>query len=1332
MRGALQASVAVLLLIPMMAAPAVAYPIEGQLLTNPGFDLDEDGDGIPDGWSTSGERATLQEIVFMGGNNALVSVGDTYVLATQDVTLEPDETYTISFSARGSGGGTAGVLLLHGEDRPVREMPLIWRSPVDEEYTEVGRTFKAPNAVARLYIYNTARKGEVAFDWVSLTKGEATRSYVNTVTFGERDMPDTDPVVREGMMPWGNPLSGGPLRAMISIYVFNTMRDTVELGQRLEMDADVMQGGYVGDLLYSLNGGRIMRTMDEDGYEVYVIASRLDERFEGEVREKVEAGAGLVVVSGFGRLGNYCAKEELEVVGADHPLMRDMPWEFMPAEILSEVRVGQIGEGRVVWLSFPNDVARVWGLLPVQLGHNDWMTREMRYWEHWYGFMARAARYAARGDSGISLVREGEAIRVIGAPAAATVEVTPRHTRELRWGEADLSWPTQSFAAGAPITPVVAEQPPDGPMIFDVVVRDADGGALYWGSVADEAQPGPITELALDREWYEPGGMVRVTVTAAEQPAASVLQAGMVDAWGRTIAEATAPAATETVLELAPAAEQVLTAGHKLFVKLLAQDGHEVDSAWTDVYFPAVANEAPQQDWHVSTWGDGMTTPYTSEQYSRMLLELGFNGKFGSFPYGTTEYPLISGLHSRAGRVFTGSAKIEDGVRTPCLSNPEIVAQYTTEAPEEITQYRQLGPFALNLCDEATLSNRHTRREVCFSEWCQSRYRDWLRGQYGTIAALNESWGTNHASFDGIVGATSEDVRGSANYAPFVDFRTFMTDVWIDGMAGITGAYEQAWPEGRVGHTNTFGAMPTNGNDFWKLCTQTGFEWAQEYSEAIKGNAQKAVFEIWRSFCPEDFPNYGWIGYDHREAAVRYEPWWLAFHDSGGVTYYATNSLSAERSKSWSLVFATQAYTPYSRQVAEEIRPLREGIGKALIDARRADPDVAILWSHPSMLVAWCESTWDLPEPPETAVDDAYGSWYKSAFYFRLALQELQLMYNYVAPEQILAGELDRYRVLFLPMTFAISDELAEALVEWVEDGGTLIADLQFARTDERGSPRDGAMLERLFGVRRAQPEAVYELATLTGPGEQTFDTSAREIVEMLGDAESDASYADGTPAVIFREVGAGRTAYLNGLLPKYDPSVIGMFDEAMREGGVERRVVVDSGDPENPARAWECAEYELGTARIVGLIRDHRLSSDSQTCTVDFGRVAHIYDMRAQEYLGETQTAQLTLLPGEAACLALLPHEVTGVQVVADGPRLRGNILSGGEVSDHVLHVEVAGPDGEVRPAYTRNISASGGAAELVIPLALSDPAGEWSVTVRDVLSGREGSARFEWQPGA
>ncbi|HUS79881.1 MAG TPA: hypothetical protein VM283_01355, partial [Armatimonadota bacterium] len=589
----------VLICVCVLAAPALAqgYPTEGQLLTNPGFDTDANDDGIPDGWNTDAARAQLREKQFMGGDRELVSVGDAYVLATQDITLEPGEEYTVSFSARGSGGGLAGALIVHGQDQPVREMPLLWRAEVEEDYLTYLVSFTAPNPVARLYIYNCAKKGQVAYDWVSLVKGKSDQAYIRQFRFGDRDMPITEPVVREHT-PWATPLAGGPIRAFVSLYRYQTVRELVELAQRFELDYDVVEGGYTGDSMCSPNGHQMMRELAAGNYEVYVIASRMSEGVDKAVKRNVEAGAGLVVISGFGRITPYCNKDDLQVVGRGDPLLRDIPFDLMP-QILAEVRTGMLGQGRVVWLNFPTDISRVWGVWPVENSHAAYMTREMRYWEYWHALIARTIQYAARGESpvenNLATGADHPAITVTGAPPGATCDITLRSTRELRWGEPDLTFPTQTAPVGGGTVPIaVPPNLPDGDALMDVTVRDADGGALWWGSplrISSE-QEATIAEIVQPQESWEPGDAVSATVNIEGAPEGASLQARLVDAYGRVIAQSSQDAAAQVQVSLTPPADQVLCVGHKLFLKLM-RGPEEVDSAWTDVYFPRRANQDP-------------------------------------------------------------------------------------------------------------------------------------------------------------------------------------------------------------------------------------------------------------------------------------------------------------------------------------------------------------------------------------------------------------------------------------------------------------------------------------------------------------------------------------------------------------------------------------------------------------------------------------------------------------------------------------------------------------------------------------------------------------------
>jgi hypothetical protein len=59
-----------------------------------------------------------------------------------------------------------------------------------------------------------------------------------------------------------------------------------------------------------------------------------------------------------------------------------------------------------------------------------------------------------------------------------------------------------------------------------------------------------------------------------------------------------------------------------------------------------------------------------------------------------------------------------------------------------------------------------------------------------------------------------------------------------------------------------------------------------------------------------------------------------------------------------------------------------------------------------------------------------------------------------------------------------------------------------------------------------------------------------------------------------------------------------------------------------------------------------------------------------------------------------------------------------------HILHVDTADPTGRLVPYYGGNVRATAGRAEKLLPLAGSDPAGAWQITVRDVLTGQKVNA--------
>jgi hypothetical protein len=62
-----------------------------------------------------------------------------------------------------------------------------------------------------------------------------------------------------------------------------------------------------------------------------------------------------------------------------------------------------------------------------------------------------------------------------------------------------------------------------------------------------------------------------------------------------------------------------------------------------------------------------------------------------------------------------------------------------------------------------------------------------------------------------------------------------------------------------------------------------------------------------------------------------------------------------------------------------------------------------------------------------------------------------------------------------------------------------------------------------------------------------------------------------------------------------------------------------------------------------------------------------------------------------------------------------------------HVFHIDVLDPAGKVAGYYSGNVLAPRGRADRILPLALNDRTGTWSIRVRDLLTGQTQSAFVE-----
>ena len=222
----------------------------------------------------------------------------------------------------------------------------------------------------------------------------------------------------------------------------------------------------------------------------------------------------------------------------------------------------------------------------------------------------------------------------------------------------------------------------------------------------------------------------------------------------------------------------------------------------------------------------------------------------------------------------------------------------------------------------------------------------------------------------------------------------------------------------------------------------------------------------------------------------------------------------------------------------------------------------------------------------------------------------------------------------------------------------------------------------------------------------------------------------DETAIGFVRVEAAGRTLLLNYCLGnspnELEPAIRGWIEKT----GATKKcadALLDRGNFSGEVSVFKFSEATLYTflKRPDEKDRDERVR-----IIVESDR--HAYDLLSGEHYGPGSKASLKVTPGRATLLCSLPYEVTRVAVAA--PKLvgRGRRLSinaeiktrGGLPKDHIVHVAITAPDGSTMPHYARVLDCPNGRCETYIPLAINDAPGQYTVTVRDVLTGTVGHA--------
>jgi len=949
-----------------------------------------------------------------------------------------------------------------------------------------------------------------------------------------------------------------------------------------------------------------------------------------------------------------------------------MPWPV----VAGEVRAGTVGAGRVVTWRYENaDGERF-----VQMNSALWPQcaagtnepEDFAYWEIYAARLAKLVCWAAHGEPAARLgaievergERGGMALQVGVEGAAEGLKVRARlvdeHNRVL--GE----------VTGDPGTVEFAGPLQTGPHAALVWLEDAEGGQLDWRAAVAPVDGPRITQVQTDRDRYERGETMGVTV--AWEGAVTEVRGELVDAYGGVVANAadggTAGRSGDRPLRTADGGEAVLELGTgraRSLVCMLHVGLSDGDGLLDEWFGPVPTIDEPERDEYTvglwSSYGSYIGKRHWGYEMLRsqlpLMVDLAIAGPIPGYPRFDMR-PCPENMH----RIFF---KLGEQFENMNLAAPGFRDEFLEAIRPRIEGGYAWGAYDFSVGDECGYTLRRDDDTL-------AAFREWLRGKYGEIAALNAAWNARFADFGEVSFEPEPADPGVTSHAPGLDERLFGDRLFADTLMAARREAEAIDPRNRLGISGTRDPAHYIGFDWWRLMnTLTHL--------SFYDGLQRECIRSWQK--PGDLIT-SFLGYDDadiNEIGARYFPWLEAFTGVQGVSIY-----SASSGDLGGFVRPDLTLTRRARWLGEEVAELKGGIGRALLTAERTRAPIALHYSQRSIHLGKM-----LGRPTVEALTSAAE-----------LIKDIGLQFDMVAHEQLEAGVLSErgYRAMVLADSPALSDAEVAALAEFARAGGLVLSFGASGAYDENGRLR-AANAPAAPATVCAEPVAEYREFRAGGVGGETTE-------RLSASAERSAAWHARMEALLSPAAIAA-------------PAVV--------------------RDPDgSPRRYVEVVEFARGRVRYVGLLPRYfggRYSrggepqyieeGDFTPATIDLAEGGHVYDVRAGKYLGETDTIEARLATGVAALYALLPYRITGVTVecadaITAGETLRVRCtvaVEGADAGDHVVHVELADPEGNVIRPYARNVLAEGGTGEMEFALPLNAAAGEWTVSAREVASG-------------
>jgi len=467
--------------------------------------------------------------------------------------------------------------------------------------------------------------------------------------------------------------------------------------------------------------------------------------------------------------------------------------------------------------------------------------------------------------------------------------------------------------------------------------------------------------------------------------------------------------------------------------------------------------------------------------------------------------------------------------------------------------------------------------DVCYCPATAGKFREWLMERYGDLESLGRAW--HRYSFSEWADVTPPRVRGPyPDTLDWLEFRIENSRRLLRWRVGVVRELDPDHPVTAHGTVGSITQMATNTLDDWRAAAEVdsyGLTWVA----CRKGDA----------------PWQHWHAVDLTRAAARGKAFWHA-EAQGGPLWMQPQLPGRPREdgripepedlRLWHLTSfaagATGLLYPRWRPLLDG--PLYGAFGPYGMDGQRTPRSQMTSWiarwaTDPAQADLWASrpvrGEVGILLAPETELY-TYAQQGSTDLYARSMHGAYQGFFDLnVRADWVRLGQIDEYKLLYLPFPVMLKQATADALRAWVQAGGVLVAEGCPGYHGDRGqvgASQPNLGLDQLFGARESYVEFTPDLLgdlefSLNGTRVrgglylQAYEPTSGTPVGWYDDgrvAAVDHAYGQGKTRLLGTMCGAGYDAHPKCRSPE-------LFGQALVYGGAEQHVTCS--DPRVKAR---------------------------------------------------------------------------------------------------------------------------------------------------------------------